>query len=242
MQRVRHRRPLRLRTLLKFVVSKLVDRVLTVAAVVMTAVTAVVVAIQLGGGRDNVSSMAVEQVSATEVEQWLDGRLLLGDPAASVTVVVFSDFMCPFCQKFAADYSALVANWHVPVRVIFRHLPLTVLHPRAREWAAGASCADSLGHFPRFHDLAFKLQSSLDSLPVWRVAQNAGVADSAAFHRCLHSGEVAEEITADSLAASRLGVTGTPTFVVGSHRIVGSPGRRVLDSLILASSHTSPQD
>ena len=143
-----------------------------------------------------------------------------GNGDAPVTIVVWSDFECPFCSRAAATVEALRrAYGPETLRVVWKNLPLP-LHPRARPAAETAMAVFALGGasaFWTFHDLAFANQGSLsdENLAAWAAA--AGL-DPAAVAAELAAGRSSKKIEEDRALAARLGVRGTPTF-----RINGVP-------------------
>lgn len=89
-----------------------------------------------------------------------------GSPDAVVMIVEFSDFQCPFCQRWYVDtlpdIRALVGD---DVAITFLHFPLTRIHANAAMAHAAAECAGSQGMFWEMHDLLFERQSEWSSLP-----------------------------------------------------------------------------
>lgn len=94
----------------------------------------------------------------------LDNLPMLGSPEASVVMLIFSDFECPYCGTFAADTMPTLKHDYVDtgkVRVAFRHLPLPI-HSRAQRAAESAECAQRQGRFWAMHDLQFQVPMRLD--------------------------------------------------------------------------------
>ena len=89
-----------------------------------------------------------------------------GDPGAAVVILEFSDFECPFCERWyqetLPDIRAQVGN---DVALAFLHFPLTQIHPNAAGAHAAAECAGEQGKFWEMHDLLFELQGEWSSLP-----------------------------------------------------------------------------
>ncbi|NNL68132.1 MAG: thioredoxin domain-containing protein, partial [Myxococcales bacterium] len=78
-----------------------------------------------------------------------------GPAQAPITIVEFSDFNCPFCQRVNPTLAELERRYAGQVRIVFRHYPLDQLHPRARAIAEASVCADEQGRFWEFHDAVF---------------------------------------------------------------------------------------
>jgi protein-disulfide isomerase len=87
-----------------------------------------------------------------------------GPAEAWVTVVVFSDFECPFCAAAQQTLAALLPGYGADVRLVFKHFPLS-MHAHARATAIAAECAAAQGAFWAFHDLVFSDPSGLFGTP-----------------------------------------------------------------------------
>ncbi len=89
-----------------------------------------------------------------------------GDPGASVVIVEFSDFQCPFCQRWYYDtLPDIRSRIGDDVALAFLHFPLTQIHPNAAAAHAAAECAGSEGKFREMHDLLFEQQDEWSRLP-----------------------------------------------------------------------------
>lgn len=78
-----------------------------------------------------------------------------GPATAKVTVVVFSDFECPFCVRFFPTVKQIEDTYKDSVRVVFKQFPLTQIHPFAQGAAEASLCANEQGKFWEFHDKLF---------------------------------------------------------------------------------------
>jgi protein-disulfide isomerase len=159
-----------------------------------------------------------------------------GDAEAPVTIVVYTDFQCPFCARFARDTLPILRERYVEpgrVRLAIRHLPLENIHPDAREAAAAAHCAAEQMRFWDMHDRLFADPRHLSPADLGETAQSIGL-DRALFGACLGRRTTAQRIDADIAEARRLGITSTPTFLLGTsageghidgaRRLVGAAG------------------
>ncbi len=146
-----------------------------------------------------------------------------------VEVVLYSDFQCPFCARFARAFRELQARGveGVETSVRFKHFPLDELHPAALLAHRAALAADAQGKFWEMHDLLFADQSSLTRAKVVQFAARLGL-DAARFERDLESERVKQTIAADRADGMRLGVQGTPTFFVNGR---GYSGARTFEQL-----------
>ena len=150
---------------------------------------------------------------------------ILGDPAAPVKLVEFSDFECPFCKRFHRTLKRIMDEYGKNGRVawIFRHFPIDSIHSKARKEAQAAECAGELGGndaFWGFADRLFEVTPSnnrLDLALLPRIAQEIGL-DRAKFEACLggdaRGGKYAGHIETEYQNAAALGANGTPYTVV----------------------------
>jgi protein-disulfide isomerase len=140
----------------------------------------------------------------------------LGAASAPVILIEFSDFECPFCARFTAETLPILRRDYVDrgvLRVVFRQMPLTRIHPHAQAAATASICAREQGQFWKMHDALFAESRSLNPQDFGMLAASLGL-DKALFDRCVSHG-MAEEISADVLSGKALGVTGTPTIFLG---------------------------
>lgn len=171
------------------------------------------------------------------VEGWealLDPSRTTGPANAPVRIVEFSDFQCPFCARAQTALGALEARYPGRIAIVYRHLPLTQVHAFAFAGALASECARDQGRFRPFHDVLFREQARIGQVPWSRFAAQAGVPDTAAFGECVRSRRHRARVEEDVRHARRLGVDGTPVFIVEGMRIDGSLAGAAVDSLIQA--------
>jgi protein-disulfide isomerase len=149
------------------------------------------------------------------------GRPASGPANAPVTMVVFSDFECPYCREFSSTIREIKKQYGDKVRLVFRQFPLKAIHPDAQKAAEAALCADRQKKFWEMHDLLFKDQSSLSVDNLKSKAKELGL-DTAAFNACLEEGATAALIHEDLVAAFSAGVDGTPSTFVNGRFINGN--------------------
>lgn len=138
-----------------------------------------------------------------------------GSEFATVVIVEYMDFECPYCRRYARDTGPAIEREYVrvgKVKVVFRNLPLS-RHPHAFEAAVGGICADDQGTFWRYHDGLLAEQSVLTTERIMSVAQASGV-NARVFASCL-SKQGPDRLREEIAAARRLGVLSTPTFLMG---------------------------
>jgi protein-disulfide isomerase len=146
-----------------------------------------------------------------------------GPEDASVTIVEYSDFECPYCSRyFRETYPLLKQQYGDKVRYVFKHFPLTNIHPNAERAGLASECAREQGKFWEFHDVAFANQTSLSREGLIRLAAQAGVPNAEQFTQCLDTAKYASVIQADFNEGIGLNITGTPTFFINGLPLVGA--------------------
>ena len=144
-----------------------------------------------------------------------------GPADARITIVEFSDFQCPYCQRALATVDEVLAKYPEDVRVVYRHLPLDRIHPNARGAAEAAACAEEQGQFWAYHDKLFQNNKALGKEDLLRYATDAGL-DAARFQTCFDERRFKDKVEADLQAARAVGISGTPAFVVNGILLSGA--------------------
>lgn len=162
----------------------------------------------------------------------LEGRPLRGPTDAPVTIIEFTDYECPFCQRyFEHTYPALLARYGDRINYAVRHLPMTYAHRRAHKAAQAAECAGDQGRFFEYHDLLFKNTHSLDERSLRGYAAQVGL-NPEAFETCLASGKKADVVDDDIQAGRDRGISGTPSFLINGRMLVGAQPTEVFERFI----------
>jgi protein-disulfide isomerase len=142
--------------------------------------------------------------------------IVIGEASAPVTIVEFTDYQCPFCGKFASETLPVIYEKYIStgkVRLVVRDFPLD-MHPNAQQYALASQCAATMT--PRIYDFQRALYSKAargDSV-IRNAAHVAGL-DTAALDGCIRSKRFQEVVKGDAVAAAKLGISGTPAFVIG---------------------------
>ena len=150
-----------------------------------------------------------------------DGFAALGEPNAEVTIVEFSDFECPFCVRVQPTLKRILEEYPGRVRLVYRHFPLTSIHPYAYKAAEASLCAGEQDRFWQYHDLLFDEQHEMSEADLKEKARRLGLA-AAAFDSCLDSGRHTDAVRRDILAGAAVGVSGTPAFFVNGRFLSGA--------------------
>ena len=139
---------------------------------------------------------------------------------ASLTLVEYGDFECPFCGRATGVLRDLRKRFGDDLRYVFRHLPLADVHEHAEVAAQAAEAAGTQGRFWEMHDLLFRHQDELEWADLVGYAGDLGI-DVEQFVRDLSEGRCAERVREDVVSAEASGARGTPTFFIGEQRHIG---------------------
>ena len=144
-----------------------------------------------------------------------------GNASAAITIIEFSDFQCPYCQRVSPTLKRVQEKYGDRVRVVWKDFPLTEIHPQAFKAAEAAHCAGDQGRFWDFHDTLFANQRALEIADLKRYASDLSL-DTAVFAACLDTSKYAERVRTGVAAGNRLGVTSTPTVYVNGRVLAGA--------------------
>lgn len=153
----------------------------------------------------------------------LDDDPSWGPKDAPVTIVEFSDFQCPFCERFFQEtLPQIKQTYGDKIHFVYRDFPLPAqIHPQAYEAALAADCANEQGKYWQYHDLLFNHQDKLQEADLVSQAGTLGM-NTDQFSQCVKSQKYAAEIQHDLQDGDNYGVTGTPTFFINGRRLVGA--------------------
>jgi protein-disulfide isomerase len=170
------------------------------------------------------------------VEVSIDDDPMKGNKDASVTIIEFSEYQCPFCKKYIDEtYSQIVENYvdTGKVNYVFRDFPLD-FHDQAKPAAMAAECADEQGQFWEYHDLLFANQNKLsaDNFKQW--AEDLGL-DTEQFNDCVDSEKYKSEVEKDLADGQSYGVQGTPGFFINGKVLSGAQPYSVFEQEIEAA-------
>jgi protein-disulfide isomerase len=143
-----------------------------------------------------------------------------GSPTAPVGIILFSDFQCPSCQRFAHTILPSLLTTYVntgKVLFAFKHLPVDTVHPLARGAAMSAICSAQESRFWEVHD-AFFVEPAPASVDEYRARTLRAGVSSTGLDRCFGDSASIHQLQADVNEATRLRLQGTPALVVGRLR------------------------
>ena len=143
-----------------------------------------------------------------------------GPKNAKVTVVEFSDFECPYCKRGADTVEQILKEYPKDVKVVFKNLPLS-FHKNAKPAAIAALAAGKQGKYWEMHDELFKKQRGLTADYFLASAKTIGL-NVDQFKKDLADESLAKQVADDEAGARKLGITGTPGFVVNGVLLEGA--------------------
>jgi len=152
-----------------------------------------------------------------EVAAWSPVR---GPAQAKVTLVVFSDFQCPFCARVVPTYRRLQETFGNDLRIVWRNQPLP-FHQNAMPAAEAAMAAGAQGKFWQMHDRLFDDPSHLSTDELRKTAEAIGL-DLKRYDDDLAAHRYQPQVEGDIQQAARFGVSGTPTSFINGRKIAGA--------------------
>ncbi len=162
-----------------------------------------------------------QEVTRYEVEI-LDTDPTYGPEDAPITIVEFSDFECPYCQRhFDETYGVINDTYGEQIRYVFKHFPLTSIHPAAMSAHVASMCADEQDAFWTFHDLLFSDELGLNKEAYLAYAERLSL-DMDGFTACVEENRYEAQILAEMQTSIDLGVRSTPTFFINGIAIEGA--------------------
>lgn len=146
-----------------------------------------------------------------------ENSIKIGPDDAAVKLIEFSDFQCPYCQMFHQTMGKVLDEYGDKVQFVFKNLPLESIHPKAREAALAAECANEQGKFIAYADKLFANQKtwgeSKNSTAFSSYASQVGL-DTAKFNQCLKEEKYKDRVDSDIKEADAFGISGTPALFI----------------------------
>lgn len=215
----------------------------------VVAVIALLIGIILGGlifgGRGGIDETTLRlvlrelvadgELGAASVADWADDDPFIGPVDAPVTIVEFSDFLCPFCGRhYEETFTRLFEVYGQNIRYVYRDFPV-IGGEDSFQLAMAAECADLQGSFWQMHDLMFTNQAQINSANLRELvtgwAEQLDL-DSAALLTCVDDLQMREEVLADLNDAYSTGATGTPVFMINGRYLSGAQPFEVFAEII----------
>jgi len=162
----------------------------------------------------------------------LTGINMLGNKNAPITVVEYTDYQCPFCQRFHITAFNEIKKAYIDtgkVRFFSKDMPLD-FHPNAMRAAMAARCAGEQNKFWELRDVMGANPNSLDMEHIIGFAGDLKM-NTTSLRACIDSGKYKDPVQTDVLEAMKIGANGTPTFIVGKSVGNGVDGDLVVGAM-----------
>jgi protein-disulfide isomerase len=157
-----------------------------------------------------------------------------GDPDAPIVLIEYGDYQCPHCAAAEPVVEALLRGFGHDLQGVFRHFPLTQVHPLSEIAAQATEFAGAHGAFWPMHSAVFANQAQL-SLPIIFAIAGALNLPQPALRKALEAGAYANKVREDFIGGVRSGVNGTPCFFVNGQRHDGAHSFEELSAAIFAA-------
>lgn len=164
---------------------------------------------------------SLSRVAPNEVDAGDQPFLGAAKEEATVTVVMFGDFECPFSREAATVFRRLAVLYGEQARFVYRDFPLQSIHVNAYQAALAAECAREQRRYWEYFDRLYATAADLAPASLNRYAQEIGL-DMMQFENCLSSGRYDIRVTEDLATVELLGLPGTPIFYINGRKVEGA--------------------
>jgi len=170
--------------------------------------------------------------TAINVKGLSDEDWVRGDKNAKITIVEFSDLECPFCTRFHNTMNQVMTDYAGKVNWVYRHFPLTSLHPEAFQKAESAECVGELGGNDKFWAFLDKVFEGSETMANITDLVSAVGVNKTKFQECLDSGKYKTKIQNQSQEAQTAGGRGTPySVIIAGDQKIAIPGALPYESV-----------
>lgn len=163
-----------------------------------------------------------------------EGDIKIGPNDAKVKIVEFSDFQCPYCQKFHSEMNKVINEYGDKIQFVYKHLPLD-FHPQANNAALAAECANEQGKFRPYADKLFQDQEKwgkTEGIQGFKnIAGQLGL-NISQFSKCLEEAKYQEKIANNSAEAASFGISGTPGTFINDQFLGGASDFETMKEMI----------
>lgn len=174
--------------------------------------------------------IVTEVITSTDRASLIGSSPTKGNPNAPIVLFKFSDFQCPYCAVAAGNMHEFVGQHDDEILYVYKHFPLTQIHPEAMPSAKAAWAAGQQGQFWLYHDGLFVNQNRLGEGLYIELAE-AMQLDLAQFNRDRASAEAEAAIEQDLALAEQLQLQGTPSFIMNDLLIPGGAPPQLFEEI-----------
>jgi len=185
--------------------------------------------------RGELTNMSVDPFADARSKLQVGDSPSMGPTDAKITLFEFADFECPSCRQLDLVLRDLLPR-HPEIRLVFKHYPLTNIHPWAMTAAIATQCAfeQNPAAFWKMHDAVFDAQDVISPSNAWdklqELAKQSGL-DPEAYRTCVSSPETTTKIQKTIQDGKTLSITATPTTFINGRRLIG-PDRTQLEQYL----------
>ena len=185
--------------------------------------------------RGELTDMSIDPFADVRSKLHVGTSPSMGPEDAKITLIEFADFECPSCRQLDLILRDLLPR-HPEVRLVFKHYPLTDIHPWAMTAAIATQCAyqQSPAAFWKMHDAIFDAQDVISPSNVWDkmldLANQQGL-NAESYKACMINPETASQVKVSIEEGHALAITATPTTFVNARRVVG-PDKSIIEQYI----------
>lgn len=170
-----------------------------------------------------------------------ENDIVVGSEEASVTLVEFSDFECPYCRVLHPTIGQALEEFDGKIRFVYKHLPLS-FHPQAENAALASECANEQGNFMEYADVLFEKQeewSGTEGTSLFKRYATSIRLNAGEFNTCLDSQRYKDKVASDVQEAQEFGISGTPGMFVGGQFLGGAAQYETLQAMIVSELEKS---
>jgi protein-disulfide isomerase len=157
------------------------------------------------------------------------------DISGKEILITFSDFQCPYCAQVSKSLERLIRRHDDKVTLVYKHFPLSTIHPEAQMAAKASWAADKQGRFWDYQKQLFRQQKHLSKSTYINIARKLGL-DLDKFRTDLNSEDASTQIQADIELAQRFGITSTPSFVTREGVVTGALSTKEFENVLQLSN------
>ncbi len=146
---------------------------------------------------------------------------VIGPKDAPITIIEYSDFECPFCKRGYDNVKQVMARYPSQIKLVYKHFPLESIHPNARAAGRASHAAFKQGKFQEFHDALFDRQRFIGEELFVDIAKELNL-DMDKFNKDRNSDELNKQVDKDMAEGAKVGVQGTPFFIINGVPLNGA--------------------
>lgn len=173
--------------------------------------------------------LSLLQSIKTNRKQFIGNSPTFGRKNSKEILIEFADFQCPYCADVHSTLKQFVANHEDDVTLVYKHYPLVQIHAESITAATAAWAAHQQDKFWQFHDFLFAHQDQLGESIYLQAAKDLGL-DLTQFERDRKSQDANIAVQKDIELAEKLGISGTPFFIMNEETFSGAVQKSFLEN------------